>query len=201
MNRIRHASQDVKEPLIWESEIPSNQLEREVASINNSCKSLMAFNTTRNLPAGYPNSPFPPVASCKSIAMENCGTYAKGIGAALPAIANSSSRTMLRTTSVRGCTSALVPHIDSSEVKQTGRATGLEGAEVKSELGFWMFKGPSTMSLGQRLVEGLKVGLWSGRPATDRASGHGDISELRHKYQRRHCQHGKMDCWNPGAAP
>ena len=26
-------------------------------------------------------------------------------------------------------------HIDSSEDKQTGRATGLEGAEVKSELG------------------------------------------------------------------
>ena len=61
--------------------------------------------------------------------MDTCGTYANELGAALPAIANSSSRTMIRpalTTSV---------HIDSSEDKQTGRATGLEGAEVKSELG------------------------------------------------------------------
>ena len=61
--------------------------------------------------------------------MDACGTYANELDAALPAIANSSSRTMIRlplTTSV---------HVDSTEDKQTGRATGLEGAEIKSELG------------------------------------------------------------------
>ena len=129
MNRLRHAGQDVKELVIWESEIPSNQLEPEVVSINISCKSFMASNTTRNPPAGSSDSPFLLVASCNSSTMDTCGTYANKLGVALPAIANSSSRTMIRlalTTSV---------HIDSRENKQTGRASGMEGAEVKSELG------------------------------------------------------------------
>ena len=129
MNRLRHASQDVKEPLIWESEIPSNQLEPEVVSINDSYESFMASNTTRSPPAGFPNSPFSLIPSSKSSTTDTHGTYANELGAALPAIANSSSRTTIRlalTTSV---------HIDSNENKQTGRASGLEGAGVKSELG------------------------------------------------------------------
>ena len=129
MNRLRHASQDVKEPLIWESEMPSNRLEPEVLSSNNSCKSFMASNTTRNPPVGFPNSPFPLEASYKSSTMDTCGTYANELGAALPAIANSTSRTMIRRALITSV------HIDSSEDKQTGRATGSEGAEVKSELG------------------------------------------------------------------
>ncbi|KAM0798314.1 hypothetical protein BDR22DRAFT_823417 [Usnea florida] len=129
MNRLWHASQHVKEPLIWESEKSSNQLEPEVVSISSSCKSFTASNTTRNSPAGLPNSLFSLVAPCKSSTMDTCGTYAND-GADLPATANSSSRTMIRpalTTPV---------HADSTEDKQTGRAIiGLEGAEVKSELG------------------------------------------------------------------
>ena len=138
MSRLRHASQDVKAPLIWESEIPSNQLEPEIVSVGDSCKSFTVSDTTRNPPAPFPNSPFPLVASCKSSTMDAGGTYANELGFALPAVANSSSRTMSRpalTTFVRGSTSALVPHIDSSERKQTGRATGLEVADVNSELG------------------------------------------------------------------
>lgn len=129
MDRVRHASQDVKEALMWESEIPSKQLEPEVVLIKNSCKSFIASNTTRNPRAGFPNSTFPLVPSCKRSTTDTCGTYANELGAARPAIANSSSRTMIRlalTASV---------HIDSSEDKQTGRTTGLEGAEVKPELG------------------------------------------------------------------
>ena len=137
MSRLRHASQDVKALLIWESEIPSNQLEAEVVSVNNSCKPFICSDTTRNPPARFPDYPFPPVASCKSSTMDAGGTYANELGAALPAVANLSSRDMSRLASktfVRGSTSALMRHIDSSEGKQTGRATGLEVVDVKSEL-------------------------------------------------------------------
>ena len=62
--------------------------------------------------------------------MDSSGTYANELGVALPAIATSSSRTIMFPPAL--ITSV---HIDSSEDKQTGRATGLAGAEVKSELG------------------------------------------------------------------
>lgn len=123
--------------LIWESEIPSNQLEPEAVSVNNSCKSNMVSDTTRNPPARFPSSPLPLVASCKSSTMDAGGTCANELGAALPAISNSSSRNMSRlalTTFIRESTSPLVPHIESSEGKQTSRTTGLEIVDVKSEL-------------------------------------------------------------------
>lgn len=118
-----------------------NWLGANLKSGNDFCEPVAFRDNTHNSFARFPDSTLPLAASYTSNVLNGRRTYTDNLRAALPAVADSSSGSVSRaalTASIRETTElgpavdafALVPHIDSSEEKQMGQATGLEVAAI-----------------------------------------------------------------------
>ena len=155
----------------------------DLPSINHFGEPLAFCNARQNSPAGLPHSILPLAAAYTSRVMANSGTDTNDLRAALPAVADSSGRSPSHTAwtaFVQGTTklgpavdtSALVPHIESSEKKHMVQGTGrLEAATVTSDL-----EGPEIQGDKSPTMRTTPAGGSQSRPMKPQA---GDRSRFR----------------------
>ncbi len=145
INPILHTDEEVKGQSIWESKGYTN-FEADTTLVNDFRKLGVLSDITCISLADVPNSTLPLAVAYTSGVMEARGTNTNGHRASLPAVAESSSRSVSRTAlssfawestelGPAADAPARVPHIELCGEKQTGQATGgLQVAAVNSNL-------------------------------------------------------------------